>query len=210
MSNKTAYNHKDLERITMFNDAVFAIALTLLVLELRLPEVKNCTSPNAMLAELKHVLPKFSAFLLSALLVGGNWISSFQMQRMVVRMDIHYLVWMVVYLIIISLFPFCCSLIGEYPDNPMSFVVFGGLSMMLIICAYFYMSYCLRKNLLHEDTDFAEVKKIIKMLPILALVLASIAALAFYNTKLSFIIFILWNLMPFFTTKNFKVHQKEE
>src|SRR5438876_642417 len=99
----------------MFNDAVFAIALTLLVLELRLPENISGSSIREMWHSLVLMAPKFSAFLLSAILVGGNWISSVNLQRMLVRYDAGFIVDLVLYLIIISIMPFCSNLIGSYP-----------------------------------------------------------------------------------------------
>src|SRR5205823_2206149 len=121
-------NRKVLERIVMFNDAVFAIALTLLVLEIRLPEGINGGSALAMWHALKEMEPRFLAFLLSAALVGGNWISSINIQRLLVRTDSTMIIYMVIYLVIIALMPFCCNIIGSYPDNPVSYVIFGAIS----------------------------------------------------------------------------------
>ncbi|MFN8331908.1 MAG: TMEM175 family protein [Saprospiraceae bacterium] len=66
----TEYTHQDLERVKMFSDAVFAIALTLLVLELKIPDDMHLNDSHAMWKGLREMMPQFKAFLLSAVLVG--------------------------------------------------------------------------------------------------------------------------------------------
>ncbi len=209
MKNKERIN-KDLERAIMFNDAVFAIALTLLVLELRLPEDVELNSPMAMLHYLKLMTPKFLAFFLSAVLVGGNWISVVNLQRIIVRIDLFFVANMVLYLVIISLIPFCCYLVGTYPENPISFVVFGGLCQLLVVNAFIFMRHCRKNNLYHPDADIREIKRLEMALWLVFVLLAGMMVIAFYSTRLSFILFLLYNLIPFFVTQRLKIKETED
>ena len=199
---------KLLERITMFNDAVYAIALTLLVLELKLPEDGHYGTATEMWHSVKEMLPKLLAFLLSIALVGGNWISSVNMQRTHIKADIGYLIYSVLYLSIVSLAPFVCNVIGNYPDNPVSYVLFGIVVCLIALNGYLYLKHCRKNNLYHADADMNEILKLEKVIPFIVVFVAAIAAVSFYSTTLSFYLFLIYNLLPFFLTKSLKVHHK--
>ena len=202
-------DRKVLERLMMFNDAVYAIALTLLVLELKLPEGVSATDPNDMLHHLGSMTPRFLAFLLSVILVGSNWFSSINIQRTMVRSNHLLIITMIIYLTIISIMPFCCNIIGSYPDNPISYVIFGVVSELLLINAIFFLRNNRMNNLYHEGVDMNEISKLEKSLPFTAVFNICMIATAFYSTKLTFILFLGYNLLPFFLSRSLRVNHKE-
>ena len=62
-----------LERITLFSDGVIAIAITLLVLDIRLPDVP-LGSGSALRDALLGLGPKYLAYVMSFLVVGSFWV----------------------------------------------------------------------------------------------------------------------------------------
>jgi uncharacterized membrane protein len=63
-----------LERMILFSDAVFAIAITLLVIEMKVPEIaKDVVSEEKLVESLFHLIPKFIGFLVSFFIIGLYW-----------------------------------------------------------------------------------------------------------------------------------------
>ncbi|MEO8445988.1 MAG: TMEM175 family protein [bacterium] len=102
-----------LERIILFSDAVFAIAITLLVIELKLPEMKEVS--NKFLAEgLVHIIPHFFSFFLSFMIIGIYWLAHHRMFNYVINYD-STLIWLnLFFLFFIALMPFSSNIYGVY------------------------------------------------------------------------------------------------
>ena len=130
-----------LERLILFSDAVFAIAITLLVLEIRIPELeKNEISDEALLRALGHLVPKFVGFIVSFLLIGLYWSVHHRMFGFVTSYDARLRFLNLMFLFFIVLMPFSTGFYSEYAGSelylkqlkvPMTFYVlnfsFAGL-----------------------------------------------------------------------------------
>ena len=65
-----------LERMILFSDAIFAIAITLLVIEIKVPAFNRHTATDPQLQDsLAEMIPKFVGFLLSFMIIGAYWIT---------------------------------------------------------------------------------------------------------------------------------------
>ena len=102
-------------RFDALQDGVYAIALTLLVLELRLPAQVHLHTSDELLQALADLLPKVLAWLVSFFVLALFWHASLRAQAWVRELD-KRLVWInIVALLFASLLPFASSIVGEYP-----------------------------------------------------------------------------------------------
>ena len=113
-------------RIAFFTDAVFAIALTLLVLDLRLPRMSgNPDDPASILNALGDLTPKFVSFGVAFALLAKYWMANHRFFARIGRFDRRYLTICMCYLASVAFLPFPTSLIGDYESNPISGVLFA-------------------------------------------------------------------------------------
>lgn len=118
-----------LERIAFFSDAVFAIAITLLALEIRLPE--GDFAANAALTDaLLSMWPKYLAFAISFWVIASFWIGHHRMFLGIKRYDRRLIVLNFVLLMLIAFVPFPTTLISEYGNRTAT--IFYALTMVAI------------------------------------------------------------------------------
>jgi uncharacterized membrane protein len=102
-----------LQRLIFFSDAVFAIAITLLALDIRLPAAVESPSNAQLLAQLLDLWPKFQAYLLSFLAIGSFWLGHHRRFRFIRRYDRGLLTLNLLFLMAIAFVPFPTSVISE-------------------------------------------------------------------------------------------------
>jgi uncharacterized membrane protein len=118
MSNKLHNEHRkefQLERMILFSDAVFAIAITLLVIEIRVPEIEKEHISDKELGEaLLHLVPKFVGFIVSFLLIGIYWNVHHRMFGYVTSYTRKLVGLNLLFLFFIALMPFSTGFYSEY------------------------------------------------------------------------------------------------
>lgn len=103
-----------LERMILFSDAVFAIAITLLVLEIKIPDVHEDVSDKRILIALGHLFPKFLGFFISFLLIALYWVLHHRLFGFVTSYDKKLLILNLVFLFFVVFMPFSTGLYSEY------------------------------------------------------------------------------------------------
>jgi uncharacterized membrane protein len=149
-------------RLEALTDGIFAVAMTLLVLEIKLPEIKQLigASVTMSLAEFNQIVihhlielqPKLLAWLISFLILAVFWLSHQSIFRYVRSVD-RALLWInIVQLLFISLLPFSSSLVGQYTLAMASTVVYAGNLAMLSIMSMLQLRYVLKHPELCHST----------------------------------------------------------
>ena len=118
-----------LERLIFFSDAVFAIAITLLALDLRLPSDLESPGNAQLLAQLLEIWPKHLAYVVSFLAIGTFWVGHHRRFRLIRRCDRGLLTLNLLYLMVIAFVPFPTSVISETGNRTAT--IFYALTMAL-------------------------------------------------------------------------------
>ena len=118
----------DPTRLIALTDGVFAIIMTILVLELKVPEVKSNGELWKAMVDLCY---KLFLYAISFLLAGVYWVGHRNLFNTVKQINIS-LIWInIVFLMIASLIPFAATLLGHYADYPVALQFYGLLLFML-------------------------------------------------------------------------------
>ena len=112
------------ERVVFFSDAVFAIVITLLVLEIKAPHIEGHTERDVLYG-LLNLLPKFTGFVVSFFIVGMMWIEHHRIFRFIERYDAGLLWRNLIFLLSVSFVPFPTALFSEYFWSRAAFILYA-------------------------------------------------------------------------------------
>jgi uncharacterized membrane protein len=116
------------ERLILFSDAVFAIAVTLLALDLRLPLRPGGYDDASLVAALRDLGPALLAYALSFFVIAMFWMGHLRTMRLVVRIDTTFVALNFVFLALVALVPFPTSIVandGQLASATILYAVFG-------------------------------------------------------------------------------------
>lgn len=130
-------------RVTGFSDGLFAIAMTLLIVEVAVPRMIHTGSARELLDRLEDLIPEFVGFFLSFVLIGRYWVAHHQMFSVLRGIDYGLISRNLVYLAFIAFMPFPTALLGDYFDNPLAVTAYAvtgaivsGLEVVLLRYAW--------------------------------------------------------------------------
>lgn len=122
-------------RLETFSDAIFAIIITLLVLEIHIPEPKSGEAERELLASLIDILPKLLALGVSFLTISVIWINHHRLFTLVKTIDQCFF-WLNANLIFwVTLIPLPTGLIGSNPFNAIAISFYG--TVLFLVSASF-------------------------------------------------------------------------
>jgi TMEM175 potassium channel family protein len=174
-------------RVEAFSDGVFAIAITLLVLEIEVPPPHLTGHGSTLLPALLHLWPSYLGYLISFVTIGIMWVNHHSMFMLIRGTDRYFLLLSVCFLMCIAFLPFPTALLAEYLSEPKGrriAVAVYSATFVLIALAYnalwWYAAWGGR--LLEENADREAVRTISRRYLIGPIAYAVSFALAFVNT----------------------------
>lgn len=128
-----------LDRLVFFSDAVFAIAVTLLVLDIHVPSLPHVVSIEDSWNAFLELTPSFFAFVLSFLVIGRFWMGHHERFRSLRHFD-QRLMWPnMIYLLAIAYMPFATAFLGQNLGHFVSELVYN-LSMLVLALVAFWLA----------------------------------------------------------------------
>ena len=175
-------------RLEAFSDGVFAIVITLLVLNINIPDVDYQHLPEALL----QLVPKLISYVLSFALIGLYWLGHHYYFDKIKQIDGSFLWMNISFLLFISILPFPTMLLGKFPYGELSLTIYGVNLLAVNLISFRMVHYVhTHKHLANEKFDLIFYKQNVPMFLIINVAYVFAIGFAFIYPKLSYSIFLL-------------------
>jgi TMEM175 potassium channel family protein len=175
----TSYNQiasRNLERIGALSDGLFAVAMTLIVLEIRVPDPHVVANETALIQALGDLGPRLVTYGLSFLTLGIFWNGQQTQLSYIGRGDRH-LSWIyLAFLAFVALLPFSTSLLADFITFRLALLLYWANIAVLGLIIYGAWLYAIRGGLLRDDVS-AEIRALVKRRILVAQALYAFGAL---------------------------------
>lgn len=194
--NKLSSQKSESGRVEAFSDGVFAIAITLLILNIKVPRIDALPSNNGLLAALFHQWPAYLAFFISFLTILIMWVNHHNLFNFIHKVDSTFLYLNGFVLLTVTFIPFPTSLLSEHIQGSGADIassIYAGTFFLNCLSYYILWLYSSKNKRLLDNNIDTSVIPIIRRNIFLGLVSYIVAfAFAFISVKISIgICFIL-------------------
>ena len=191
-------------RLDQLSDGIFAIVMTVLVFEIKIPTIWGVATNTDLWMELEKITPLFLSYLLSFALLFTYWkahhffISIYAKNIDSLLTNINALFFMLV-----SLIPFSSSILGKFPENELAIIIFGihiiliGLSLYWMRRYVFYSPHIKNPEISKREVRGSTIRT---MVPVVFAIIA--IPLSFWSVKMSLTLFtlaVMFNLSSYST-----------
>ena len=159
-------------RLEFLFDGVFAIAMTILVLELKLPELHDRRSVAELGQALLHHWRTFLSYIISFFILSGFWLGHNALYAKLTRVTkaiaaIH--IWLLAWAAFV---PFCAHLIGRYPSNPLALLIYLTTAFAYVLGLLALVSVAEKQKLFDPAIPAGDVRKLRRgfLRPLIAMV----------------------------------------
>jgi uncharacterized membrane protein len=182
---------KSVERLAALSDGIFAVAMTLLVLDLRVPAAAAIHSERDLWQALVMLSPRLLIFLMSVMTIGIFWVGQQTQFNHFARSD-RNLAWIhIAFLCAVSLTPFTTSLLAEFIHYRIALLVYWFNILLLGLMLLWSWSYASRAHLLADDVPAEIHSAVVRRIVIAQSLYAAGAALCLLNTYYSIAAIVL-------------------
>ena len=187
-------------RLEALADGIFAVALTLLVLDIKLPEKAVFGSNDELWRRLIDLERHFAIYVISFVVIGMYWISH-HIQFHFIRYTDRRLIWInLLYLLLISFVPFTTDLVGDHEDLILPVEIYGVTLLALSGFSFLHLDYLGRHSYLTSHEFTPEVAGLIKRRVLMFTIIPLTSmVIAFWSTHIALYIYLLLVLAHFFT-----------
>lgn len=175
-----------LERMILFSDAVFAIVITLMAIEIHLPELAEHQqyTVSTFLTALTHILPTIFAYAISFFFIGLMWYKHLKMFSLLKDYNKGLIIRNLIFLFFVGLFPFGSSLIVLQQEILLPAIIYSVIIFLCMIAQLILHDYIINRGKdLIIKVNIADQREELKKRIQVLVVMIVVAALA-YGTYL--------------------------
>lgn len=148
-NNYNTISGQDKGRIVAISDAVFGVAMTLLVLEIKVPEIEG--NEMELATAFLGLMPKFLVYFLSFMTAGIFWMGQSTQFEYIKKSD-RNLNWInLIFLLFVSILPFTTAFLGDYIDHKFAIGIYWLNIFILGLMLYINWSYVTNHNFVAEE-----------------------------------------------------------
>jgi len=185
-------------RIEALADGIFAVAMTLLVLDIKSPEQRWFPTNQALVDSLLQIEHSFAMYAISFFVLGIFWIAHHVLFHFVRQMDRRSLWLNLIFLLLVTLVPFSTDLIGDHGHLTLPVYVYGGnliaLGTLLVIHLNYLVSH---PHLATPDLTERVASQIRREVRLFAVVPVISIAASFYSPRLGMYLYLLLAIPTF-------------
>lgn len=173
------------ERLVGLSDNVVAFALTLLVLQVRVPSLSQVANPSSagdLAAQLASQTGHLVSYVIAFYTIAAFWLTHRRVFRHVVGHRDSLAWWNFAFLATITVMPFTSSLLGEYPSNPLAVDIFAVNLLLAVLATRVMFVLGRRWGLLGGEIDTRDVRALRVRGVATVMVVALSVGLAWVNT----------------------------
>ena len=182
---------KGLERLVSFSDGVFAFAVTVLAIDIRVPPTHDRLRPE----QLMSLVPPVGVYALTFVVIGLFWVSHHRMFEMVARAD-YALVWLNMFVLMtVAFLPVPNATFAEHASSPYAVVFYAGAVIVTAVAhllLWWYATHCRQR--LHQDASSATIRSIARRLVTTIGVQVVAIPLGFASTEVAFFFLVCYAL----------------
>lgn len=189
------------QRLDQLSDGIFAIIMTLLALDLHVPELADRSDAAGLFSAIKSIGPAFGSFALSFALLFTYWRAHHFLTSVYAKnLTAGLANYNALYFLFIALVPFSAKLLGEYSHNTIAVFTYG-VNVIAIGLTLYFMRRHIEKNPAIDTTPITKTEYRSGYIRILFPIFVAFLGimLSFVNTKISIVLFsvsILFNIVP--------------
>jgi uncharacterized membrane protein len=192
-------------RIETLTDGVFAIVMTILVLEITVPQISHSEATIELPKQLLKLWPIILSYGTSFIILGLFWIAHDYQFHYVKRANRIFLWITIFYLMFIAFVPFSTSLIGEYGDQQISIIIYAVNISIIGFWEYIRWKYATKDHhLVDSDLDPTFITKMSRRFLLGPTIYLIAVAISFVSTQVSLVLFIATPLYFLVSARNDK------
>ena len=185
-------------RLEALTDGIMAVAMTILVLDLKFDATEAIKTDEHLLRHLLDIERTFTVYLVSFVVLGMCWIGHHAQFHFVRRAD-RGLMWInLAFMLLVTVVPFTTSLMIDYEDLRLPCVLFGAVQLLLSLTLLANLGYVARRPALRDDALTPEVAASMRRrLLLLSAVPAVSMAIALVSTRVALYLYALTIVVQF-------------
>jgi len=162
-------------RLDALTDGVFAVAMTLLVIDLKLPEQFKPASADELIHGLAELKTQFFVYVLSFLVLGIRWMSLTRLEGLSETVGKAFALWALAHLFFITCLPFSTMVVGRYGELPPAHWLYAANTLLGAVAAFGLMSVARAQMGVQDAFEWRMGLVIVMLMSLLAVAISLVA-----------------------------------